>query len=46
MIELTCYTKITPAKDIAATFPTYAYKLTPFLELPKYTGENRHFLGK
>ncbi|XP_062201309.1 replication factor A protein 1-like isoform X2 [Phragmites australis] len=44
MIELTCYTKISPAKNMAETFPRYVYKLTPFTELPKYASENRHFL--
>ncbi|XP_062194097.1 replication protein A 70 kDa DNA-binding subunit D-like isoform X2 [Phragmites australis] len=44
MIEFTCYTKITPARDPPETFPRYVYKLTPFLELPHYTGENKNFL--
>ncbi|XP_062198838.1 replication factor A protein 1-like [Phragmites australis] len=44
MIEFTCYTKITPAKDMPETFPTYIYKLTPFIDLSKHAGENRNFL--
>ena len=45
MLEFTCYTKITPAKDVPETFPAYIYKLTPFADLPRHTGENRNFLG-
>ncbi|XP_062182255.1 uncharacterized protein LOC133886584 isoform X3 [Phragmites australis] len=44
MIEFTCYTKVSPARHVAETFPRYVYRLTPFAELPKYAGENKHFL--
>ncbi|XP_062220897.1 uncharacterized protein LOC133920180 isoform X2 [Phragmites australis] len=44
MIEITCYTKITPARDPPKTFPRYVYRLTSFVELPQYAGENRNFL--
>ncbi|XP_062227444.1 uncharacterized protein LOC133925583 [Phragmites australis] len=44
MLEFTCYTKITPAKDVPETFPAYIYKLTPFADLPRHAGENRNFL--
>ena len=46
MIEFTCYTKVSPARHVAETFPRYVYRLTPFAELPKYAGENKHFLGQ
>ncbi|XP_062190821.1 replication factor A protein 1-like isoform X2 [Phragmites australis] len=44
MVEFTCYTKITPAKDVPQTFPTHIYKLTPFTDLRRHIGENRNFL--
>ncbi|XP_062227408.1 replication factor A protein 1-like [Phragmites australis] len=33
MIELTCFTKITPAKEVTETFPAYIYKLTTISDL-------------
>ncbi|XP_062233898.1 uncharacterized protein LOC133931088 [Phragmites australis] len=44
MVEFTCYTKVTPAKDIPESFPAYIYNLTSFVDLPKHAGENKNFL--
>ncbi|XP_062179133.1 uncharacterized protein LOC133883733 isoform X2 [Phragmites australis] len=44
MIEFTCYTKITPARDPPEAFPRYVYRLTPFTDLSQHASENKYFL--
>ena len=46
MVEFTCHTQISAAREDVAGFPLYAYRLTPIDELKACAGDTtRDFVG-
>lgn len=45
MVEFTCHTQASAAREEMPGFPLYAYRLTPIDELKARAGDTRDFVG-
>jgi len=45
MVEFTCHTQISAAREEVTGFPLYTYRLTPIDELKARAGDTKNFVG-